>query len=47
MQEWASEQGKERNLQYAETYRLMILKEEKPEEQAERQEQPEYAEAEL
>jgi LmbE family N-acetylglucosaminyl deacetylase len=46
MREWAGEEGKQHGVKYAETYRLMILKEEKPQEEEQRKEEPEYAEAE-
>jgi hypothetical protein len=31
MREWAKEEGKEKGLEYAEAYKVMILVEEKPE----------------
>ena len=45
MYEWARDEGKERGLQSAESFRLMILKEEKPEDEAKREQSEEYAEA--
>jgi LmbE family N-acetylglucosaminyl deacetylase len=47
MTEWASEEGKEKGLALAESYRVMVLKEETPQAEEKRQEQPEFAEAEL
>lgn len=47
MQEWARDEGKERGVPYAESYRLMILKEEQPQEEQEREAKHEFAEAEL
>ncbi len=46
MREWAHEEGKDHGLEFAEAFRIMVLREEKPGEEAERKEQPEYAEAE-
>lgn len=46
MKEWAREEGKDHGLEYAEAFRVMLLKEEEPEENKARLEQPEYAEAE-
>ncbi len=45
MYEWAREEGKEGNVEMAEAFRLMILKEEKPEQEEKREQTPEYAEA--
>ncbi|MGE5140334.1 MAG: PIG-L deacetylase family protein [Rudaea sp.] len=45
MYEWAKGEGKERGLDMAESFRLMILKEEKPEDEAKREQTEEYAEA--
>lgn len=47
MQEWARDEGKERGVPYAESYRLMILKEDQPKEEQEREAKHEFAEAEL
>ncbi len=47
MRQWARDEGKDRGLECAESFRLMILKEEKPEEEKEREAKHEYAEAEL
>jgi len=47
MKEWAAEDGKEKGLPAAESFRVMVLKEEKPEEEEKREEKPEFAEAEL
>lgn len=46
MREWAHEEGKDHGLEFAEAFRIMVLREEKPGEEEERKEQPEYAEAE-
>jgi LmbE family N-acetylglucosaminyl deacetylase len=46
MREWAREQGKDHSLEFAEAFRVMVLREEKPGEGPERKEQPEYGEAE-
>jgi LmbE family N-acetylglucosaminyl deacetylase len=46
MKEWAREEGKEHGLEYAEAFRIMVLKEEEPSEQEARLQQSEYAEAE-
>src|SRR5574341_124484 len=43
MREWAAEEGKERGLQYAEAFRVIVLMEEEQEEKKEAA--PEYAEA--
>lgn len=45
MQEWAAEEGKEKGIAAAEAYRVMVLKEEKPEQEVERQDKPEFGEA--
>ncbi|MGB8647704.1 MAG: PIG-L deacetylase family protein [Anaerolineae bacterium] len=45
MYEWAKEEGKAHGLALAESYRLMILKEEKPEEEAQREKTEVFAEA--
>jgi LmbE family N-acetylglucosaminyl deacetylase len=47
MQEWARDEGKERGIPYAEAFRVMILQEEKPEEQQEREAKHAFVEAEL
>lgn len=47
MTEWAKEEGKEKGLQAAEAYRVMILKEETAQAEEKREENPNYAEAEL
>lgn len=47
MTEWASEEGKEKGLAAAESYRVMILKEDTPAKEAERQQDPNFVEAEL
>lgn len=47
MTEWARDEGKEKGIAAAEAYRVMILKEESPQEQERREAQHEYAEAEL
>lgn len=47
MKEWAADEGKERGLAAAESFKVMILKEETPEAEQKRQEQDKYAEAEL
>ncbi len=47
MREWAAEEGKEKGLAAAEAFRVMILKEETLQAEGKREEQPEYAEAEL
>lgn len=47
MKEWAAEEGKEKGLAAAESFRVMILKEETSQAEEKRQEQPEYAHAEL
>lgn len=46
MAEWAHDEGKERGLEAAEAFRVMVLKEEDAKETKVRKEQPEYAEAE-
>jgi LmbE family N-acetylglucosaminyl deacetylase len=46
MKEWAHDEGKEHGLEFAEAFRVMVLKEEEAVEQEARQELPEYAEAE-
>ncbi len=46
MREWAHEEGKDHGPEFAEAFRIMVLREEKPGEETERKEQPEYAEAE-
>lgn len=45
MKEWAAEEGKEKGLPAAEAYRVMVLKEEKPQDEEKREENPNYAEA--
>ncbi len=45
MKEWARDEGKEKNLEAAESYRVMILKEEKPEQEQEREAKHEFVEA--
>jgi LmbE family N-acetylglucosaminyl deacetylase len=45
MREWAHDEGKEHGLEFAEAFRIMVLKEEEPKENETRQKQPEYAEA--
>lgn len=47
MEEWARDEGKERGIPFAEAFRVMVLKEEKPEAQEEKEKQAEYAEANL
>lgn len=47
MQEWARDEGKERGIPFAESFRVMILKEEKAEQEKEREAKHEFAEAEL
>jgi LmbE family N-acetylglucosaminyl deacetylase len=47
MKEWAEDEGKEKGVKYAESFRVMVLKEEKPEEQKEREAKHEFVEAEL
>lgn len=47
MQEWARDEGKEKGLQAAESFRVMILKEEKPEQAQAREAKHEFAEAEF
>lgn len=47
MKEWAAEEGKEKGLSAAEAYRVMVLKEETPQAEEKRQEDPNFAEAEL
>lgn len=47
MQEWARDEGKEHGLPLAESFRLMILKEEKVEQEEQREARHEFAEAEL
>lgn len=46
MKEWARDEGKEHGVEYAESFRLMVLREEKPAEGQERQAQHEAVEAE-
>lgn len=46
MKEWAREEGQARGIAFTEAYRLIVLKEEEPQEEAAREEKPEYAEAE-
>lgn len=46
MAEWARDEGKDRGIESAEAFRVMVLKEEEVKEEKERKEQPEYAEAE-
>jgi LmbE family N-acetylglucosaminyl deacetylase len=45
MYQWAREEGKDRGLAYSESYRVMVLKEEKPDEEEKREQTQEYAEA--
>lgn len=45
MQEWARDEGKARGIAYAESFRVMILKEEKPEQEKEREAKHEFVEA--
>ncbi len=47
MREWARDEGKEHGLESAEAFRVIVLKEEKAAQEQVRQEQPEFAEAEL
>ncbi len=47
MKEWAADEGKEKGLAAAESYRVMILKEDTPQAQEQREEQHEFVEAEL
>lgn len=47
MTEWAAEEGKKKGLPAAEAFKVMILKEETAQAEEKREEQPEYAEAEL
>jgi LmbE family N-acetylglucosaminyl deacetylase len=47
MQEWAREEAKGHDMEYAEAYRVMVLKEDEAEEAKEREAKHEYAEAEL
>ncbi|HZQ05928.1 MAG TPA: PIG-L deacetylase family protein [Anaerolineae bacterium] len=47
MQEWARDEGKERGIDCAESFRVMILKEEKVSEEEEREAKHEFVEAEL
>jgi LmbE family N-acetylglucosaminyl deacetylase len=47
MQEWSREEAKGHGMEFAEAYRLMVLKEEKAEEEDQREAKHEYAEAEL
>jgi LmbE family N-acetylglucosaminyl deacetylase len=46
MKEWAREEGKEHGLEFAEAFRIMVLKEEELREKEARLQQSEYAEAE-
>jgi LmbE family N-acetylglucosaminyl deacetylase len=46
MRQWAHDEGKDHGLEFAEAFRVMLLKEEESREKEERKEQPEYAEAE-
>lgn len=45
MKEWAHDEGKDHGVEFAEAYRLMVLKEEKAEDEKEREARHEYAEA--
>ncbi|MBI4672256.1 MAG: PIG-L family deacetylase [Chloroflexi bacterium] len=45
MQEWARDEGKARGIAFAESFRVMILQEEKPEQEKEREAKHEFAEA--
>ncbi len=45
MQEWARDEGKEKGLDAAESFRVMILKEEKPEQEQARESKHEFVEA--
>ncbi len=45
MYEWAKDEGKERGVEIAEAFRVMILREEKPEEEEKREQTAEFAEA--
>jgi LmbE family N-acetylglucosaminyl deacetylase len=47
MREWAHDEGKDHGLESAEAFRVMVLKEEEPGEKDKREEEPEYAEADL
>lgn len=47
MKEWARDEGKERGIEFAESFRVMILKEEEPAAEEEREEKHLYVEAEL
>lgn len=47
MREWARDEGRARGIEFAEAYRLMILKEEEPKAEEKREEKHEFAEAEL
>jgi hypothetical protein len=47
MKEWARDEGKEKGMEAAESFRVMILKEEKPEQEKEREAKHEFVEAEL
>lgn len=47
MQQWARDEGKERGLDCAESFRVMVLKEDKQKQEQEREAKHEFAEAEL
>jgi LmbE family N-acetylglucosaminyl deacetylase len=44
--DWAKDEGKAHGLEMAESFRVMVLKEDKPQAEAQREQQPEFAEAE-